>query len=79
MTSLQSTNADGSVVEVPYSGQVIFAKDKRAFMQAINAESDCEIPRPYTRSTAMRHYGPVEVNEGNRTFAITVSRRSCAI
>ncbi|CAN7562262.1 lipocalin-like domain-containing protein [Mesorhizobium caraganae] len=71
MTSLQSTNADGSVVEVPYSGQVIFAKDSTLSVQAMDANPAAK-STTYTINGYEAYYGPVEVNEGNGTFAITV-------
>ena len=71
MTSLQGTNPDGSLVEVPYSGQVIFTEGGTLSVQAMNPDPAAE-PTAYTVNGYEAYYGPVEIDEENKTFAITV-------
>jgi hypothetical protein len=71
VTSLQITNADGSVIEVPYSGQVIFAKNSTLSVQAMDANAAAK-PTTYTVNGYEAYYGPLDVNEDKGTFAITV-------
>ena len=71
MTSLQIANPDGSMAEVPYSGQVIFSQGGTLSVQAMNPDPDAE-PTTYTMNGYEAYYGPVVIDEGDNTFAITV-------
>jgi hypothetical protein len=71
MTSLQVANPDGSMAEVPYSGQVIFSQGGTLSVQAMNPDPDAE-PTTYTANGYEAYYGPVVIDEGDDTFAITV-------
>jgi hypothetical protein len=71
MTSLQFANPDGSMAEVPYSGQVIFSQGGTLSVQAMNPDPDAE-PTTYTANGYEAYYGPVVIDEGDDTFAITV-------
>lgn len=71
MTSLQFANHDGSMAEVPYSGQVIFSEGGTLSVQAMNPDPDAE-PTTYTMNGYEAYYGPVVIDEEANTFAITV-------
>ncbi|CAN7224911.1 lipocalin-like domain-containing protein [Rhizobium sp. LjRoot254] len=71
MTSLQVTDASGKQTEIPYSGQVIFSQGGTLSVQAMNPDAAAK-PTPYTANGYEAYYGPVEVDETKRTFAITV-------
>jgi hypothetical protein len=71
MTSLQIANPDGSMAEVPYSGQVIFSQGGTLSVQAMNPDPDAE-PTTYTANGYEAYYGPVAIDEEDNTFAITV-------
>ncbi|WP_234878199.1 lipocalin-like domain-containing protein [Sinorhizobium meliloti] len=71
MTSLQVTDASGKQTEIPYSGQVIFSQGGTLSVQAMNPDAAAE-PTPYTANGYEAYYGPVEVDETKKTFAITV-------
>lgn len=71
MTSLQIANPDGSMAEVPYSGQVIFSQGGTSSVQAMNPDPDAE-PTTYTTNGYEAYYGPVVIDEEDNTFAITV-------
>ncbi|CDM62210.1 MULTISPECIES: lipocalin-like domain-containing protein [Rhizobium] len=71
MTSLQVTDARGKQTEIPYSGQVIFSQGGTLSVQAMNPDAAAE-PTPYTANGYEAYYGPVEVDETKKTFAITV-------
>ncbi|WP_299006005.1 lipocalin-like domain-containing protein [uncultured Caulobacter sp.] len=72
MTSLQATKADGSVVQIPYSGQVIFARSGTLSVQAMDADPGAK-PTTYTANAYEAYYGPVQIDQANRTFSITVT------
>ncbi|CDZ60061.1 lipocalin-like domain-containing protein [Neorhizobium galegae] len=71
MTSLQVTGANGGQTTIPYSGQVIFSQGGTLSVQAMNPDAAAE-PTPYTANGYEAYYGPVEVDEAKKTFAITV-------
>ncbi|GAA3107638.1 lipocalin-like domain-containing protein [Rhizobium viscosum] len=71
MTSLQFTDANGKVAEVPYSGQVIFSEGGTLSVQAMDANVNAA-PTTYTVNGYEAYYGPVEVDDAQKTFAITV-------
>jgi hypothetical protein len=71
MTSLQVANPDGGMAEVPYSGQVIFSQGGTLSVQAMNPDPGAE-PTTYTMNGYEAYYGPVVIDEGDNTFAITV-------
>ncbi|RMI14863.1 lipocalin-like domain-containing protein [Sinorhizobium meliloti] len=71
MTSLQFTDANGKVAEVPYSGQVIFSEGGTLSVQAMDANANAA-PTTYTVNGYEAYYGPVEIDEAQKTFAITV-------
>lgn len=71
MTSLQVTDAGGKQTEIPYSGQVIFSQGGTLSVQAMNPDAAAE-PTPYTANGYEAYYGPVDVDETKKTFAITV-------
>ena len=71
MTSLQSTNPDGSMAEVAYSGQVIFSQGGTLSVQAMNPDPDAE-PTAYTMNGYEAYYGQVVIDEEDNTFTITV-------
>ena len=70
MTSLHVTDASGKQTEIPYSGQVIFSQGRTLSVQAMNP--DAAEPTPYTANGYEAYYGPVEVDEAKKTFAIMV-------
>ncbi len=71
MTSLQFANAEGTMAEVPYTGQVIFTEGGTLSVQAMNPDPDAA-PTPYTANGYEAYYGPVTIDEANNTFTITV-------
>lgn len=71
MTSLQFTNSEGRMAEVPYSGQVIFSQGGTLSVQAMDPDATAK-PTTYTTDGYEAYYGPVEIDEANSTFAITV-------
>ena len=71
MTSLQIANPDGSMAEVPYSGQVIFSQGGTLSVQAMNSDADAE-PTTCTMNGYEAYYGPVVIDVEDNTFAITV-------
>jgi hypothetical protein len=71
MTSLRVTDASGKQTDFPYSGQVIFSQGGTLSVQAMNSDPAAK-PTPYTANGYEAYYGPVEVDETKRTFAITV-------
>jgi hypothetical protein len=71
MTSLQVTDAGGKQTEIAYSGQVIFSQGGTLSVQAMNPDAGAA-PTPYTANGYEAYYGPVEVDETKKTFAITV-------
>ncbi|CAN7289945.1 lipocalin-like domain-containing protein [Pararhizobium sp. LjRoot238] len=71
MTSLKVTGASGKQTEIPYSGQVIFSQGGTLSVQAMNPDAAAK-PTPYTANGYEAYYGPVEVDETKKTFAITV-------
>lgn len=71
MTSLQVTDAGGKKIEIPYSGQVIFSQGGTLSVQAMNPDAAAD-PTPYTANGYEAYYGPVEIDEAEKTFAITV-------
>jgi hypothetical protein len=71
MTSLQIADSDGSMAEVPYSGQVIFSQGGTLSVQAMTPDPDAE-PTTYPTNGYEAYYGPVVIDEGDNTFAITV-------
>ena len=56
---------------MPYSGQVIFSQGGTLSVQAMNPDPNAE-PTTYTASGYEAYYGPVEIDEANDTFTITV-------
>jgi Lipocalin-like domain len=71
MTSLEFTNSEGDMADVPYSGQVIFSQGGTLSVQAMDPNPAAE-PTTYTANGYEAYYGPVEVDEEQGTFAITV-------
>jgi hypothetical protein len=71
MTSLRVTDASGKQTDIPYSGQVIFSQGGTLSVQAMNSDPAAK-PTPYTANGYEAYYGPVEVDETKKTFAITV-------
>ncbi len=71
MTSLHVTDASGKQTEIPYSGQVIFSQGGTLSVQAMNPDAAAE-PTPYTANGYEAYYGPVEVDEAKKRFAIMV-------
>ncbi|KGB98842.1 lipocalin-like domain-containing protein [Burkholderia cepacia] len=71
MTSLQVANSDGSVTEIPYSGQVVFSQEGILSVQAMDHDPHAE-PTAYTRDGYEAYYGPVRIDEKGKTFTITV-------
>lgn len=71
MTSLQFTNSEGSLAEVPYSGQVIFSQSGSHSVQAMDPDPAAK-PTTYTANGYEAYYGPVEIDEAKNTFTITV-------
>ncbi|WP_307960769.1 lipocalin-like domain-containing protein [Sinorhizobium medicae] len=71
MTSLQFTNSEGSLAEVPYSGQVIFSQSGSLSVQAMDPDPAAK-PTTYTAHGYEAYYGPVEIDEAKNTFTITV-------
>lgn len=72
MMSLQFANADGTMAEVPYTGQVIFTEGGTLFVQAMNPDPEAA-HTPYMLSGYEANYGPVVINEANKTFTIAVA------
>lgn len=71
MTSLQFTNPEGKVVDVPYSGQLVFADTGTLSVQAMDANPDAK-PTTYTANAYEAYYGPVKIDNTAKTFTITV-------
>ncbi|MDX0638389.1 hypothetical protein GOD58_08185 [Sinorhizobium medicae] len=71
MTSLQFTNSEGSLAEVPYSGQVIFSQSGSLSVQAMDPDPAAK-PTTYTANGYEAYYGPVEIDEAKNTLTITV-------
>lgn len=71
MTSLQFTNSEGNLAEVPYSGQVIFSQGGSLSVQAMDPDPAAK-PTTYTANGYEAYYGPVEIDEAKNTFTITV-------
>ncbi|MER8376221.1 lipocalin-like domain-containing protein [Mesorhizobium sp. M1338] len=70
MGSLEA-GADGNLKPVPYSGQVIFTEAGILSVQAQNP--DAKAPdTPYTKNGYEAYYGPVAINDQDKTFVITV-------
>ena len=70
MTSLE-VGAGGNLKPVPYSGQVIFTEAGTLSVQAQNPEAKAP-DTPYTRNGYEAYYGPVAINDRDKTFVITV-------
>lgn len=71
MTSLQFANPEGSMADVPYTGQVIFSEGGTLSVQAMNPDPDAA-PTPYTANGYEAYYGPVVIDDANNIFTITV-------
>ncbi|WP_292669176.1 lipocalin-like domain-containing protein [Mesorhizobium sp.] len=71
MTSLQFTNSEGNLAEVPYLGQVIFSQGGTLSVQAMDPDPAAK-PTTYTANGYEAYYGPVEIDEAKSTFTITV-------
>jgi Lipocalin-like domain len=71
MTSLEVGTDTGSLQAVPYSGQIIFTEAGTMSVQAMNPAANAE-PTPYTVNGYEAFYGPVAINDANRTFVVTV-------
>jgi hypothetical protein len=70
MMSLEA-GAEGNLKPVPYSGQVIFTEAGTLSVQAQNP--DAKAPdTPYTANGYEAYYGPVVINDQDRTFVITI-------
>lgn len=65
MTSLQFTNSEGSLAEVPYSGQVIFSQSGSLSVQAMDPDPAAK-PTTYTANGYEAYYGPVEIDEAKK-------------
>lgn len=70
MTSLQ-VGTEGNLQPVPYMGQVIFSEGGTLSVQAMNPDAKAA-DTPYTANGYEAYYGPVVVNEADKTFTITV-------
>ena len=70
MTSLEF-GADQSLKRVPYTGQVIFSAGGTLSVQAMNPDANAA-DTPYTTNGYEAYYGPVVVNDQDKTFVITV-------
>jgi hypothetical protein len=70
MMSLEA-GAEGNLKPVPYSGQVIFTEAGTLSVQAQNP--DAKAPdTPYTANGYEAYYGPVVINDQDKTFVITI-------
>lgn len=70
MRSLEA-GAEGNLKPVPYSGQVIFTEAGTLSVQAQNP--DAKAPdTPYTAHGYEAYYGPVVINDQDKTFVITI-------
>lgn len=71
MTSLRVANPDGSVTQIPYSGQLVFSREGTLSVQAMDHDPHAA-PTAYTMDGYEAYYGPVRVDEKAQTFTITV-------
>ncbi|MER8404029.1 hypothetical protein [Mesorhizobium sp. M0185] len=70
MRSLEA-GAEGNLKPVTYSGQVIFTEAGTLSVQAQNP--DAKAPdTPYTANGYEAYYGPVAINDQDKTFVITI-------
>ncbi|MER9845820.1 lipocalin-like domain-containing protein [Mesorhizobium sp. M0106] len=70
MRSLEA-GAEGNLKPVTYSGQVIFTEAGTLSVQAQNP--DAKAPdTPYTANGYEVYYGPVAINDQDKTFVITI-------
>lgn len=70
MVSLEA-GAEGNLKPVPYSGQAIFTEAGTLSVQAQNP--DAKAPdTPYTANGYEAYYGPVVINDQDKTFVITI-------
>ena len=70
MTSLEVT-ADGTMQEVPYSGQIIFTEAGTVSVQAMNPDTTAP-DTPYTLDGYEAFYGSADINEADGTFTVDV-------
>lgn len=71
MTALEVPGASGALETVPYMGQVIFSDAGTMSVQAMNPDASAP-DSPYTLGGYEAYYGPVEVDQAEGTFAITI-------
>jgi hypothetical protein len=71
MTSLEMPGASGAMQTVPYSGQVIFTEGGTMSVQAMNPDPNAP-DGPYTLQGYEAYYGPVTINEAEKTFEVTI-------
>ncbi|MES0129723.1 lipocalin-like domain-containing protein [Mesorhizobium sp. M0029] len=70
MISLEA-GAEGNLKPVPYSGQVIFTEAGTLSVQAQNPDPKAP-DTPYTANGYEAYYGPVAINDKDKTFVITI-------
>lgn len=70
MTSLEVTT-DGTMQEVPYSGQIIFTDAGTVSVQAMNPDTTAP-DTPYTLGGYEAFYGSTDIDEADGTFTIDV-------
>ncbi|MER9816734.1 lipocalin-like domain-containing protein [Mesorhizobium sp. M0129] len=70
MISLEA-GAEGNLKPVPYSGQVIFTEAGTLSVQAQNPDPKAQ-DTPYTANGYEAYYGPVAINDQDKTFVITI-------
>jgi Lipocalin-like domain len=71
MTSLDMQDAAGQMQNVPYSGQVIFTEGGTMSVQAMNPDPNAP-DGPYTLKGYEAYYGPVTIDETEKTFEVTI-------
>lgn len=71
MTALEVPSASGALETVPYVGQVTFSQAGTLSVQAMNPDASAP-DNPYTLEGYEAYYGPVEVDQDEGTFAITI-------
>ncbi|MBY5791632.1 hypothetical protein GFL91_00965 [Rhizobium leguminosarum bv. viciae] len=70
MTSLE-VGAEGNLQAIPYSGQLVFTQGGTLSVQAMNPDANAA-DTPYTSKAYEAYYGPVEIDDAKKMFAITV-------
>ncbi|WP_027664409.1 lipocalin-like domain-containing protein [Rhizobium leguminosarum] len=70
MTSLE-VGAEGNLQAIPYAGQLVFTQGGTLSVQAMNPDANAA-DTPYTTKAYEAYYGPVEIDDAKKIFAITV-------